>query len=205
MLIPFSEIYTKYSMNISGILHLGAHVLQEKSAYNSAGIDNIIWIEGNPDVYDRIIRENQTSTIYNIVLSEFDDEEVTFNITNNEESSSILELDKHAVFYPNIQYIKQYSCKTQSLRTIIQEKQIDMNNFNFINLDLQGIELRVLRGMGEYINHIDYIYTEVNTSHLYKACDLVTEMDDYLAKFNFERVETILTREEWGDSLYIKK
>ena len=49
-----------------------------------------------------------------------------------------------------------------------------------------------------------YIYTEINTNTLYKDCALVSEIDEYLSKYGFIRVETSMTPFEWGDALYIK-
>jgi hypothetical protein len=33
---------------------------------------------------------------------------------------------------------------------------------------------------------------------------LVSEIDEYLFKYGFKRVETLMTEFEWGDALYIK-
>jgi hypothetical protein len=33
---------------------------------------------------------------------------------------------------------------------------------------------------------------------------LVSEIDEYLSKYGFKRVETSMTEFEWGDALYIK-
>ena len=77
--------------------------------------------------------------------------------------------------------------------------------FNFINLDIQGVELKALKSMEEYLNHIDYIYTEVNSDYVYENCSLVTEIDDYLNKFGFIRVETSWWSDcKWGDAFYIR-
>jgi hypothetical protein len=78
--------------------------------------------------------------------------------------------------------------------------------FNFLNLDIQGVELKALKGMESYLDSIDYIYTEVNSDYVYKDCALVTEIDDYLKQFNFVRVETQWCENfRWGDAFYVKK
>ena len=60
--------------------------------------------------------------------------------------------------------------------------------------------------MEEYLNKVDYIYTEVNSDYVYKDCGLITEIDEYLKRFNFERVETEWAGEcRWGDAFYIRK
>ena len=83
-------------------------------------------------------------------------------------------------------------------------KQYQHIPFNFLNLDIQGTELKVLKGMDQYFNQIDYVYTEVNSDYVYKDCNLINEIDDYLKSFNLERVETYFTDYKWGDAFYKK-
>ena len=50
MYIKIKEIKSRYSPNIKGILHLGAHHGEEAQEYYEAGYEQVIWIEGNPDL-----------------------------------------------------------------------------------------------------------------------------------------------------------
>jgi hypothetical protein len=102
-----------------------------------------------------------------------------------------LELDEQVY---EIARIKQ---KTQRLDNFFEENKIEFK-FNFINLDIQGAELKALKSMEKYLDKVNYIYTEVNIKHLYKNCALMNEIDDYLSKFGFKRVETNMTRMGWG-------
>ena len=75
-----------------------------------------------------------------------------------------------------------------------------------MNLDIQGAELKALKGMEEYLNSVDYIYSEVNSDYVYKNCALVKEIDEYLLKFGLHRVETKWYGDcKWGDAFYIRK
>jgi hypothetical protein len=77
--------------------------------------------------------------------------------------------------------------------------------FNLINLDIQGAELKALKGMEEYLPKIDYIYTEVNADYVYEECNLIGEIDDYLKTFGFNRYETKWCSDyRWGDAFYKK-
>ncbi len=89
--------------------------------------------------------------------------------------------------------------------TLIEEISLNIDNFNFINLDIQGVELLALKGFGDLLNKIDFVYTEVNVGYVYKDCALITEIDEYLSSFGFSRTETHLTEMEWGDAFYVKK
>ena len=74
-----------------------------------------------------------------------------------------------------------------------------------INIDVQGYELEVFKGGSDFLNHIDYIISEVNREELYKGCAMINEVDEYLSNYNFKRVKTCWDGGTWGDALYIKK
>jgi hypothetical protein len=59
--------------------------------------------------------------------------------------------------------------------------------------------------MGQLLNSIDWVYTEVNVKHLYKNCALLYQVDAFLLKKDFIRVQTYMTTHFWGDALYRKK
>ena len=81
-----------------------------------------------------------------------------------------------------------------------------MNNVNFINLDIQGVELRALKSMEKYLENIDYIYTEVNTEEVYKNCDKMEDLTNYLSNFGFKLVDARIYKQfGWGDGFYIKQ
>ncbi len=83
-----------------------------------------------------------------------------------------------------------------------------MEKINFINLDIQGVELNALKSMEKYLESpgIQYIFTEVNTEHVYKDCGLLSEIDEYLSRFGFERVETKMWLDcGWGDAFYMRR
>ena len=74
-----------------------------------------------------------------------------------------------------------------------------------MNFDIQGAELKALKGMEEYLPKVDYLYTEVNSDYVYNDCALVGELDKYLLNFGLVRVETSWTDCKWGDAFYIRK
>ena len=76
---------------------------------------------------------------------------------------------------------------------------------NFINLDIQGVELRALKSMESYLNNIDYIYSEVNTEEVYKNCDQMADLTTYLTQHNFRLADARIYKQfGWGDAFYIK-
>tara|TARA_R110001592_G_scaffold160695_4_gene392994 strand:+ start:38483 stop:39100 length:618 start_codon:yes stop_codon:yes gene_type:complete len=205
MLIKFNDIVSKYSAP-KGIIHIGAHKMEEREDYLASNIKNIIWIEANPE----LVKRNQSLTspserVFECAVSDVDNKIYDFNITNNGESSSILDLDLHKIHHPHIHVTETIKVKSKRIDTLIKENSINIKDHDFVNIDIQGAELLALKGFGEYLHSVKYIYTEVNTNYLYKNCCLINEIDEFLSQFNFQRKETLLTQYEWGDALYIKE
>jgi len=208
MLIKYKTIIEKYNLKIENVLHVGAHEAEEYNDYFSNGCKKVVWIEGNPTLAENLKKrlDKEKNIVFNNIVSENDDEEVNFMITNNGQSSSILELGTHKDLYPNIVVVKQQKLKTKKIKTLFTENNLSLSDIDFINLDIQGAELLALKGIGEELHNFKAVYTEVNTSKVYKNCVLLHELDEYLSKYSFKRVETFLDETgNWGDSLYIKK
>lgn len=206
MLIPLNTLINKYNPEIKGIIHLGAHMLEEKEAYDEIGVTNVLWVEGNPELVEKAqpLLQGTPQKLYNALISDVDGEKVTFNIANNGQSSSILKWGKHSQYYPNIVYEKSIEATTITLKSLLDANNESPESYNFLNIDLQGVELKALKGLKDYIDNIDYIYTEVNSGEVYEGNDLIWDIDSYLSQHGFERVETHFTDAEWGDAFYIK-
>ena len=127
-----------------------------------------------------------------------------FIITNNIQSSSILELYTHKIMHPHVKEIERRDIYTITLNTLYEKNNIPYDRYDFINLDIQGAELLALKGATKILPYINAIYTEVNTEELYKNCARIEEIDEYLKLYDFNRVITNITEYGWGDALYIK-
>lgn len=202
MLISLHELFRKYNIQFKGILHVGAHECEEmKDYYQYITGDKILWVEAMQDKVDLCKARYPEINIEQAVISD-KIEKIIFKISNNGQSSSILDFGLHSHFHPEVVFVNSIETETKLLKDIICKYNI---NYNFINLDIQGAELKALKSMEEYLHKIDYIYSEVNSDYVYKDCCLITELDDYLKKFGLVRVETSWYGEcRWGDAFYIR-
>ena len=202
MLIPLDELVKKYNIQFRGILHVGAHECEELNDYERhISRNKILWVEALPDKVEICKQKYPNVLIENAVVSD-KIENVRFNVSNNGQSSSILEFGLHSHYHSHVHYVSSFEVETQLLKDVICKYDID---YNFLNLDIQGAELKALKGMEEYLPKVDYIYTEVNSDYVYKECALVTELDDYLSQFGLVRAETNMTQYKWGDAFYVRK
>jgi FkbM family methyltransferase len=206
MLIHLSDICKKYSIQPKCVLHVGACQMEEIDDYVKQEVQKVIWIEANPELVNsnKLKAEGAGHMLFQGLIYDEDDIEMDFNISNNLQSSSILEFKKHLDYHPHVSFENKIRMKTTRLDSLLQEKLIDHNEIDFLNLDIQGVELRAIKGLGVYLDTIKYIYTEINVGQVYEGNDELKDLDDFLNNKGFKRVETNLTPYEWGDAFYIK-
>lgn len=209
MLIDFDYLFQKYNIKDARVLHVGAHEGQEAEAYHRNGAFIMCFIEANYPVYNRLVEHIKPYKGAMAILECVGDEdgkEVTFKTTNNDgQSSSYLPFGTHSIMHPDVVFIDSKTLQTKTISTIYADNHFADDSFNFLNVDVQGAELLVLKGMKGLLAHFKWVYLEVNKDEVYKGCPLIGELDDYLEQFGFERVETKWCGNlTWGDALYVK-
>jgi len=202
-------------MNISGIIHVGAHYGTEFREYLDNGVNIIHAFEPVKETL-KVLKENVKKLkakikIYPFALgSKKIEKKAIFLSENNElQSSSLLKPKLHLIQHPNITFKKKEIVKVNTLDNL------NIKDSNYISIDVQGFELEVLKGSKKTLKNIDYINCEVNTGETYSNNPLIVDIDKYLKKYNFKRVETFFPTykkyffsskiiHSWGDALYIK-
>ena len=207
MLISFEEIQRillSNNLKINGSFHIGAHDCEEMDFYNKLGIkkEEIVWIDAISSKVEEAKRRG-IPNIYNAVITDKDDEEIVFNISNNGQSSSVLEFGTHSKEHPSIVYIDKIKQKSITVDSFFERNNLDASLYNFWNFDIQGAELMALKGAIKSIKYAKALYLEVNEKELYTKCGLITDIDIFLSQYNFKRVLTKMTPHGWGDALYI--
>lgn len=203
MLISPSRLRRWFGVSPIGVLHVGAHRAEEFADYQMAHFGPTIWVEAQSDLipYIRgIISGSEDSVIEAIAWSETGTE-LTFQVTSESQSSSLYELADHLEEYPQIQSTEERMVVTVRLDEALPREA----HFDFITLDIQGAELEALKGLGDKIEQVRWIFTEVNRREMYSGIPLVGELDDFLAQQGFERVVTLWYPAGWGDALYARK
>lgn len=224
MFIKVKKIKSTYpNINIKGIIHIGAHNAEEYEAYKEIGVDEQVWVEANPvlaeGIKNRFIGDDRIKVFNDAIYDT--EKEMEFKISNNGQSSSLLELGEHRRFFPSVVYVDRINLTSRRFDSLIEEESLDMSKYNFLNVDIQGADLNAIMSFNEYIKNMDFIYSEFNTVEVYEGCHLIGEMDEYLKTKGFTRT---LTHEyqmdganetitpigagripgHWGDALYVK-
>ncbi len=219
MYIKFDECVKKANGKIfKTILHIGAHYGQEIQAYAENSVKKVVWIDANKRVFRELINETASySSIeqhYLCACLSDQKEEVQFHIANNGtnntdgQSSSLLELGTHAKMYPHITYVDHQKVTTQRFDEWHQHytDRFKIEEIDFVNLDVQGAELKVLKGFGDLLAlpTLRAIYTEINLEEVYKGCCQIEDLDDHLKQYGFRRALVATPEHSWGDAFYLK-
>ena len=91
-------------------------------------------------------------------------------------------------------------------KSVVAEKDLTIADFNILNMNIQGAELRALKGGAKStLPGIEAINTEINFEEPYEDGALASELDDFLALHGFKRVATTTPHHPtWGDAFYVR-
>tara|TARA_Y100001972_G_scaffold103722_1_gene130187 strand:- start:6 stop:581 length:576 start_codon:yes stop_codon:yes gene_type:complete len=189
-------------MNIRGIIHIGAHYGEEIQEYVDNGVQNIIVFEPlsmNFNILqERLSNINANIEGHQVALGSQEKKAIMYLSDNEAQSSSILKPKVHLTHHPHVRFKG-----TEEVDVMLLDN-FDTRNANFINMDVQGYELEVLKGGLETMKQIDYVYCEVNRDEVYENNAYVQEIDQFLSDYDMIRVETDWAGDIWGDALYVK-
>lgn len=204
MLLDFNDLVRKYKINIRGVIQIGAHRAQEDGLYRKHGVKNIIYIEPSSKNFKILYHKfngDENVILVNCACGDKKGEGVAYLDTNNQGmSSSLLAPKDHLIQHKEVIFDDAEVWKVERLDDI----PFDRDSYNLLNMDVQGFEDRVIKGGLETLNHIDYVFTEINRSEMYEECARIELIDELLSEFT--RVETgwASPTHGWGDALFIK-
>lgn len=203
MLLSFTGLRKKYNMDVKGIIHVGAHHGEELSEYVKNGIQDIVVFEPLSECFDvlaqKVMNLNANVEGHQVALGSAPGTATMYLSDNEKQSSSILKPKVHLTHHPHVKFDGTEEVEVDMLDNF------DTKDYNFLNMDVQGYELEVLKGAKETLKHVDYVYCEVNRDEVYEGNAYVEELDEFLSTYGMERVETSWEGQIWGDALYIRK
>lgn len=208
MLLDLAKIAAEINLNINSIFHVGAHLAEELELYQQLNIKHVAWVEANPQLLSTLkekLKGIENHTLHNYYLSNEQGKRVEFNITNNGQSSSGLDLKDHKIFYPDIKIINQIEIESTTADYLFNKNTFALSSYDLVVLDIQGSELNALRGMTQLLKTCQAIYTEINILELYRGVPTLKEIDLFLSHHNFKRTHMHLHKHGWGDAFYCRQ
>jgi FkbM family methyltransferase len=176
--------------DVSGVIHVGANTGQERKLYEMLGLC-VIWIEPIPEVYE-ILKANLeregflNQRTFQCLITDCDDAEYRFHISNNEgASSSILELKMHKDIWPEVNYTTTISLRSSTLASLLRREHIDLSEYQALIIDTQGSELLVLKGVIPLLHNFKYVQIEVADFESYAGCCQLDELSSFMAEHGY--------------------
>ncbi len=151
---------------------IGAHLFQEGKLLVEMlpKLQQVCLFEPQPKFYQHlssIAGESKGVRVFPYAISDHDGT-ATFNITNNEASSSLLELGKHKELFPHVDAVARIEVQCRTLDSVIDSEKLPLPDFLFI--DVQGAEYQVLSALSERLRgHVRLIYTEASLEEVYQG------------------------------------
>ena len=204
MIFNLSQIH--YNFPIKGVMHVGAFAGEELNSYRSLGLCNTVMFEPQEHLYNDIkSRCIIDEKIHNVALgSERGTKEMYISFREggvshgSGASSSLLKPKVHLEEHPEVTFPETQMVEVHTLDDYYDPQ------YNFLNIDVQGYELEVLKGGVKTLENIDAMILEVNRDEVYEGCPMVEDLDDFLKDFGFSRVAESWQSKSWGDALYAR-
>ena len=196
-------LFERHNIIPLGAIHVGAHECPEIGCYSKLFKEKVIWVEANPDTYQKAkkVADRHDQKCYNFAAYHADAEKLTLYIPQREDISSL---------YPSheMPVTQMVEVQTKTLSSLFKEEHLDIDNFDFLNVDVEGAELNVLRGFEDNLDKIKYIFIEVSNQPRFAGSEATFEkISSYLNQKGFELAELSNSFQTlgWGDAFFIKK
>lgn len=189
-------------------IHVGAHQGQELDFYERIGFKEMLWVEASPDQFAILQGHLATSTrlknvAVNAFASESDGEVAKLRQFNNDGASS-------SVFAATLLLKETWpgldeTGRIEEVTTATLDRIAAETGFlaaDFLNLDVQGAELLVLKGATSILGNVRAIITEVSTKPYYDGGVLWPELRDFLRSHGFKEKHN--DPRPHGDMLFLR-
>lgn len=205
MLLNFNSLVNQYKVKITGVIHVGGHIGDELHEYVNGGIENIIIFEPQLHCFEQLSKKSDSVGLpAKLINKALGNQTGRIEMISDPTGlcGSILKPKLHLELSPDVIFSETLNVEISRLDDEIPENHM----YNFLNMDTQGYELEVLKGGVKTLEKIDYVYTEVNQAEVYENNAMICELDEFLLKYDIERVSTGWHGSQtWGDAFYIKK
>jgi len=206
MILDIIGLINKFGINITGVIHVGAHFGEEDRLYRSLGVNKIHYFEPVKKTFEilkRNVIEGENIFLHNCAIgSEQKNEFIYVEDKDQFGASSILE--------PSAELKSHISFSSREEVEVKRLDDFDILDCNFLNIDCQGYEYEVLSGATNTLRSVECIMLEVNRVTkekplLYLNTKTIEHIEFLLGEHNFSLVDVSWAGGSWGDAFFIKK
>ena len=196
-----------YDIPLTGLVYCGAHIGHKLGEFSRAGFRSILAIEPNPDDFVKL--EKFSSDVVECVNAA---------VWHENGTASYLMIDGfpklNSLFLPNEDFwvarhgkevkdipVREVQVPCVTLDTLLAARG---HRYNFLYMNIQGGELSALQGAPNSLRGIDIIETEVNLLPRYDGGAVLGDLEKFLARNEFRRIEySEKTEHGLGQATYI--
>ena len=198
----------RYGMRCRGVIHVGASFGLEFHQYRAARLQQVVYIEPLPQTFEKLRSLVSGEPGHHAIRALCSDEEgvdVVLNVASNPGSSSILELGSHLTEHPDVRYIDKVPMRTTTVdRLIFDNAALRPELLDCLVIDVQGAELKVLRGARRTLGNCRFVFAEVSDGGLYVGDCSLQEIVDELKPYGFKLRQLGMNIHKWGNALFIR-
>lgn len=206
---PFLEHLEGLGIKSKGVIHVGAAQGEEYETYQSHGIVCQIWIEPQPDLYNKCrTRWSNFVKVFNVACGRSSGKAVMYRLKGNGgHSNSLLKPKRHLELHPDLAIQDTIMVDVVRLDDLLSSFDLESGFHDLMVVDVQGYEIEVLEGGEMAVSRMKAVICEVNAEEMYEGCPLVGEIDDWMKERGLSRELTDWCGPEksYGDALYIRR
>lgn len=200
------------------VLHIGAHAGEEVAAYRLHAAQRIVLVEANPASCERLEQrfgaDGDIDIVHVAVTDHVGTERLLLhaNSRGETESASLFPMKRLGEIVPSMHTEATVDVPASTLDTVLEEVDVDPTSVGLVVLDVQGAELRALRGAARALAAVRAVLTEVTFIDLYEGAAEAKEVAQLLtaggfglvAELAYELYEDDRRFPAWGDQLYVR-
>jgi FkbM family methyltransferase len=189
MLKNFINLYSTRNGTPGRVLHIGAGLCDELSAFMQLGFEQIHLVEVSPEFAEKLAAK--TKDLANVEVQETliagDDGAKKFYRTSNPRFDSLKKPSTLSEYYPNLEILSDSTTKAQSLNALLQQYSLDAGKNNLLVLEAQGAELDILEKTSkESLQQFAWIVIKTSSQALYEQAAKSGDLNQSLETIAFE-------------------
>ena len=155
---------------IQALYVIGAHLFQERELFDRIfpNLKAIYLFEPIPELFTKLelsLRSDSRIRVFPYAIADCNTT-TTFHLTNNQASSSLMNLGTHKELFPHVHEVGDIPVVCRTIDSVITEYNLLQPDIFFI--DVQGAEFRVLSSLTNSLRErVRIIYTEASTEAVY--------------------------------------
>ena len=198
------EWFTIHGYRIRGVIHIGANDGKELAWYVTRGYRPILAFEPHPIAFEELRKHYWNhALLWNVALGA-NNGQLALNVPedgNTERASKYYPIIRPGHDWTQVPMTGLINVRMERFDDWVYRGGIDLSPFNAVVIDVQGMELEVLKGFGNFINQFELLSVECSREPVYDGEADANQVIDWLADRCFDRLTPV---EEHDDILFCR-